>query len=180
MPDEMSKPLIRGGRGRFSHLEASVSEPGAPVIGILGTGDFSRSLARRLVASGYQVVVGSRTPKRSVALFPEEAEVTHTHFPSPCNWCFCFTPHGDNYILLRPPPPLKIITVAIIQNTKLVEPQMKAVVWEQSEAVNQSFLRFLLLCHQCVSECQPQHKRHSFSWMFNHLLALCFIAFVYL
>lgn len=53
-----------------------MSEPGSPVVGILGTGDFSRSLARRLVASGYQVVVGSRTPKRSVALFPEEAEVT--------------------------------------------------------------------------------------------------------
>lgn len=53
-----------------------MSEPGAPVIGILGTGDFSRSLARRLVTSGYQVVVGSRVPKRSQGLFPEEAEVT--------------------------------------------------------------------------------------------------------
>ncbi|XP_040888539.1 metalloreductase STEAP3-like [Toxotes jaculatrix] len=74
MSDDMSRPLIRGGGSR--HLEASMSEPGTPVIGILGTGDFSRSLAGRLVASGYQVVVGSRTPKRSVALFPEEAEVT--------------------------------------------------------------------------------------------------------
>lgn len=74
----MARPLIRG-RGeerRARHLEASASEPSAPVVGILGTGDFSRSLARRLVACGYQVVVGSRTPKRSVALFPEEAEVT--------------------------------------------------------------------------------------------------------
>lgn len=81
MPDEMSRPLIRGRgeRGGSRHLEASTSEPGAPVVGILGTGDFSRSLATRLVASGYQVVVGSRTPKRSVAMFPEEAEVTHTH-----------------------------------------------------------------------------------------------------
>ncbi|XP_070711795.1 metalloreductase STEAP3-like [Pempheris klunzingeri] len=78
MPDEMARPLIqsRGERGGSRHLEASMSEPGAPVIGILGTGDFSRSLATRLVASGYQVVVGSRTPKRYVALFPEEAEVT--------------------------------------------------------------------------------------------------------
>ncbi|XP_028286287.1 metalloreductase STEAP3 [Parambassis ranga] len=78
MPDEMSRPLIRGRGegGSFRHLEASVSEPHAPVIGILGTGDFSRSLARRLVFSGYHVVVGSRTPKRSVALFPDEAEVT--------------------------------------------------------------------------------------------------------
>lgn len=74
----MSRPLIRGrGEGGGSRrLEAAMSEPGSPVVGILGTGDFSRSLARRLVASGYQVVVGSRTPKRSVALFPEEAEVT--------------------------------------------------------------------------------------------------------
>ncbi|XP_051283323.1 metalloreductase STEAP3 isoform X2 [Dicentrarchus labrax] len=78
MPDEMARPLIRErGEGRGSRrLEASMSDPGAPVVGILGTGDFSRSLARRLVASGYQVVVGSRTPKRSAALFPEEAEVT--------------------------------------------------------------------------------------------------------
>ncbi|KAM9766996.1 metalloreductase STEAP3-like isoform 2-T3 [Menidia menidia] len=78
MSDPMKKPLIRerGERGGSRHLEAGVSDPEAPVIGILGTGDFSRSLARRLLASGYQVVVGSRTPKRSAALFPEEAEVT--------------------------------------------------------------------------------------------------------
>lgn len=81
MLDEMSRPLIRGRPegGASRRLEASMSDPGTPLVGILGTGDFSRSLARRLVASGYQVVVGSRTPKRSVALFPEEAEVTHKH-----------------------------------------------------------------------------------------------------
>lgn len=72
MSDDMARPLIRAtGEG----LLEPGPEPGGPVIGILGTGDFSRSLARRLVASGYQVVVGSRTPKRSVGLFPEEAEV---------------------------------------------------------------------------------------------------------
>ena len=54
-----------------------MSDPAAPVVGILGTGDFSRSLARRLVAFGYVVVVGSRTPQRFVSLFPAEAEVTH-------------------------------------------------------------------------------------------------------
>ncbi|XP_023185412.1 metalloreductase STEAP3 [Xiphophorus maculatus] len=77
MPDEMSRRLIleRGGGGA-RHFEDDVSDPSTPVIGILGTGDFSRSLARRLVASGYQVVVGSRTPTRFVALFPEETEVT--------------------------------------------------------------------------------------------------------
>lgn len=79
MPDEMSRPLIRdrGEGGGSRRLEASTYESGAPVIGILGTGDFSRSLAKRLVASGYHVVVGSRSSKRSAALFPEEAEVTH-------------------------------------------------------------------------------------------------------
>ncbi|XP_054915691.1 metalloreductase STEAP3 [Poeciliopsis prolifica] len=77
MPDEMSRRLILGrSDGEARHFEDAVSNPSTPVIGILGTGDFSRSLARRLVASGYQVVVGSRTPTRFVALFPEEAEVT--------------------------------------------------------------------------------------------------------
>ncbi|KAK5847542.1 hypothetical protein PBY51_016662 [Eleginops maclovinus] len=76
MPEDMARPLIRdrGEAGGSRHLEASMSD--APVVGIVGTGDFSRSLARRLVSSGYQVVVGSRNPKRSAALFPEEAEVT--------------------------------------------------------------------------------------------------------
>lgn len=78
MPDEMARPLIRGRgeEGGSRRLQAPASELCSPVIGILGTGDFSRSLARRLVASGYQVVVGSRNPKFSAALFPEEAEVT--------------------------------------------------------------------------------------------------------
>ncbi|XP_077406960.1 metalloreductase STEAP3-like [Vanacampus margaritifer] len=78
MPDEMQRALIQrgGGTGSCWPLEPCVSELKTGVVGILGTGDFSRSLARRLVASGYQVVVGSRTPKRSAALFPEETEVT--------------------------------------------------------------------------------------------------------
>lgn len=83
MPDDMARPLIqddgavagagRGGRARV--LEVSLSDPADPLVGILGTGDFSRSLVQRLLAAGYQVVVGSRTPKLFVALFPEEAEV---------------------------------------------------------------------------------------------------------
>lgn len=89
MPDDMARPLIRDrGEGRGSRcLDASASDPEAPIIGIVGTGDFSRSLARRLVASGYQVVVGSRNPIRFTALFPKEVKVTlndtdtniHTH-----------------------------------------------------------------------------------------------------
>lgn len=71
---DMKEPLLRSPR----RMQSALSDTGAdaPLVGILGTGDFSRSLAQRLVASGYRVVVGSRTPKRSVGLFPEEAEVT--------------------------------------------------------------------------------------------------------
>lgn len=46
------------------------------VISIIGSGDFSRSLALRLVASGYRVMVGSRHPKRGGrASFPEGVEL---------------------------------------------------------------------------------------------------------
>ncbi|NXE61302.1 STEA3 Metalloreductase, partial [Calcarius ornatus] len=44
--------------------------------GVLGSGDFARSLAVRLVRSGFRVVVGSRNPKRKASLFPAAAEVT--------------------------------------------------------------------------------------------------------
>lgn len=45
---------------------------GDPVIGIIGSGDFSRSLAIRLVACGFRVVVGSRHPNRvGRGLFPD-------------------------------------------------------------------------------------------------------------
>ncbi|CAL8290243.1 unnamed protein product [Lota lota] len=69
--EEMKRPLIRG-----SGAGPGPPDPGTPVVCVLGTGDFSRSLSGRLVASGYQVVVGSRRPKRAQAMFPEEAEVT--------------------------------------------------------------------------------------------------------
>lgn len=51
--------------------------PGNPeVISIIGSGDFSRSLALRLVASGIRVVVGSRHPQRADrARFPEGVEL---------------------------------------------------------------------------------------------------------
>ena len=123
MPDQMSRPLIRerNNGGNFGLLETNLSDPCDPVIGILGTGDFSRSLARRLVASGYRVVVGSRTPKRSVGLFPEDAEVNHTHTRSKThqfNWCFCFFSPGDNIFLWLFPP--GIIAVLVILNTHLI------------------------------------------------------------
>ncbi|XP_030642025.1 metalloreductase STEAP3 [Chanos chanos] len=49
----------------------------SPTVGILGSGDFSRSLAIRLVTSGVSVAVGSRCPKRiTPGLFPDAVELT--------------------------------------------------------------------------------------------------------
>uniref|UniRef100_A0A452UBA5 STEAP3 metalloreductase n=1 Tax=Ursus maritimus TaxID=29073 RepID=A0A452UBA5_URSMA len=45
-------------------------------VGILGSGDFARSLVTRLLGSGFSVVVGSRNPKRTAGLFPSGAQVT--------------------------------------------------------------------------------------------------------
>lgn len=52
------------------------SGPGGPVISIMGSGDFSRSLSTRLVACGFRVVVGSREPRRVArGLFPAGVEL---------------------------------------------------------------------------------------------------------
>ncbi|KAJ8252783.1 hypothetical protein GJAV_G00205540 [Gymnothorax javanicus] len=71
--DDMDKPLLPGsGDPERLVCDASCS----PSVGILGSGDFARSLAVRLTGSGRPVLVGSRNPKRRTALFPPEAEVT--------------------------------------------------------------------------------------------------------
>lgn len=38
---------------------------GGETVSILGTGDFGRALGARLVQAGYNVVFGSRDPKRN-------------------------------------------------------------------------------------------------------------------
>ncbi|TRY85050.1 hypothetical protein DNTS_009550 [Danionella cerebrum] len=50
---------------------------GNPTVGIIGSGDFSKSLCLRLLRSGFHVVVGSRTPKRAAESFPHVVDVTH-------------------------------------------------------------------------------------------------------
>ncbi|XP_042099892.1 metalloreductase STEAP3 isoform X1 [Ovis aries] len=72
---KMDKPLIS------HHLvdsDGSLAEAPSevPKVGILGSGDFARSLATRLVGSGFSVVVGSRNPKRMAGLFPSAAQLT--------------------------------------------------------------------------------------------------------
>lgn len=69
----MAKPLL--GRRNVDSDPNLVSTAGR-TIGILGSGDFARSLAIRLTFSGFKVVVGSRNPKRKASLFPLAAEVT--------------------------------------------------------------------------------------------------------
>ncbi|KAI5106289.1 metalloreductase STEAP2-like [Silurus meridionalis] len=46
-------------------------------VAIIGSGDFSKSLAIRLLCSGFHVVVGSRQPKRAAEFFPHVVDVTH-------------------------------------------------------------------------------------------------------
>ncbi|GAA6099590.1 metalloreductase STEAP2 [Tachysurus ichikawai] len=48
-----------------------------PSVAIIGSGDFSKSLAIRLLCSGFHVVVGSRQPKRAAEFFPHVVDVTH-------------------------------------------------------------------------------------------------------
>lgn len=47
---------------RMSFSDIAMREPRKP-IGILGTGDFARALAKRLYFSGYDVIIGSRCPE---------------------------------------------------------------------------------------------------------------------
>ncbi|XP_070832805.1 metalloreductase STEAP3 isoform X1 [Chaetodon trifascialis] len=74
METDMNAPLLAGGASDAS--EPPPRLPEGPVIGIIGSGDFSRSLAIRLVAGGFRVVVGSRDPSRVPrGLFPDRAEL---------------------------------------------------------------------------------------------------------
>uniref|UniRef100_A0A6I8NGK2 STEAP3 metalloreductase n=1 Tax=Ornithorhynchus anatinus TaxID=9258 RepID=A0A6I8NGK2_ORNAN len=76
MSGDMAKPLI-GPPGEESEavLPPPRSPPPGRAVAILGSGDFARSLASRLVGSGFRVLVGSRNPKRVAGLFPEAASV---------------------------------------------------------------------------------------------------------
>lgn len=70
----MAKPLLGHQNAESNSNLAAAS--GSKTIGILGSGDFARSLSMRLVCSGFKVVIGSRNPKRNMSLFPSAAEVT--------------------------------------------------------------------------------------------------------
>ncbi|XP_056245090.1 metalloreductase STEAP3 [Seriola aureovittata] len=74
MQSDMKTPLLAGSSSDAS--KPLLRCPGGPVIGIIGSGDFSRSLAIRLVACGFRVVVGSRDPNRIPrGMFPDGVEL---------------------------------------------------------------------------------------------------------
>ncbi|XP_074551010.1 metalloreductase STEAP3 [Halichoeres trimaculatus] len=73
MQANMKTPLLSDTSSDTEALPPSLS---SPVISIIGSGDFSRSLSIRLVSCGFRVVVGSRNPGHvDVDLFPEGVEL---------------------------------------------------------------------------------------------------------
>ncbi|KAM9710507.1 metalloreductase STEAP3 [Menidia menidia] len=73
MDTDMKTPLLA--TPPSDHTDVQSQDEGS-VVGILGSGDFSRSLAIRLVAGGLRVAVGSRDPSRVArGLFPAGAEL---------------------------------------------------------------------------------------------------------
>ncbi|XP_072253900.1 metalloreductase STEAP3 [Leuresthes tenuis] len=74
MESDMKTPLLATPASDHSVLLSR--DEGGSVIAIIGSGDFSRSLSVRLVACGFRVVVGSRSPSRVArGLFPDGVEV---------------------------------------------------------------------------------------------------------
>lgn len=73
MSNDMSAPLLMD---EEDTVDAVHVKPCSSTVAILGSGDFSRSLAMRLVACGFGVVVGSRCVKRiSPSLFLDAVEL---------------------------------------------------------------------------------------------------------
>ncbi|KAK3543561.1 hypothetical protein QTP70_023897, partial [Hemibagrus guttatus] len=73
MSNEMSAPLLMDEEYRVHDVHAA---PCSSTVAILGSGDFSRSLAMRLVACGFGVAVGSRCVRRiSPGLFLDAVEL---------------------------------------------------------------------------------------------------------
>ncbi|XP_007896358.1 metalloreductase STEAP2 [Callorhinchus milii] len=56
---------------------SSFKETSKFAVGILGSGDFAKCLAIRLIRSGHSVVIGSRNPKQAAGFFPPLVDVTH-------------------------------------------------------------------------------------------------------
>uniref|UniRef100_A0A665W8G2 STEAP family member 2, metalloreductase n=1 Tax=Echeneis naucrates TaxID=173247 RepID=A0A665W8G2_ECHNA len=70
--------LPKGMKNGVGSADAGASFlPPQPTVAILGSGDFSKCLAIRLLRCGFHVVVGSRHPKLAAQSFPHVVDVTH-------------------------------------------------------------------------------------------------------
>ncbi|NXX49824.1 STEA2 Metalloreductase, partial [Tricholaema leucomelas] len=54
-----------------------IKDSNKATVGIIGSGDFAKSLTIRLIRCGFHVVVGSRNPKLAAEFFPHVVDVTH-------------------------------------------------------------------------------------------------------
>ncbi|XP_060638276.2 metalloreductase STEAP2 [Anolis sagrei] len=54
-----------------------IKDSAKTTIGIIGSGDFAKSLTIRLIRCGYHVVIGSRNPKFAAEFFPHVVDITH-------------------------------------------------------------------------------------------------------
>nr|XP_020487655.1 metalloreductase STEAP3-like [Labrus bergylta]XP_020487656.1 metalloreductase STEAP3-like [Labrus bergylta] len=76
MQSNMKTPLLSSTPSDPSDSSAPPLSLSGPVVGIIGSGDFSRSLSIRLLSCGFRVVVGSRDPAGvGRGLFPEGVEL---------------------------------------------------------------------------------------------------------
>ncbi len=106
MQTDMKTPLLASSASNGS--EPLRRRLGGPVIGIIGSGDFSRSLAIRLAACGFRVVVGSRDPSRVARhLFPDGVELRSQReavdSAEQLVFAAVYPEHYDTLVLLREP-----------------------------------------------------------------------------
>ncbi|XP_069504464.1 metalloreductase STEAP2 isoform X2 [Ambystoma mexicanum] len=69
-------------------------------IGILGSGDFAKSLTIRLIRCGYHIVLGSRDPKRASEFLPHVVDVTHHEDAVTKSSIIFLAIHRENYASL--------------------------------------------------------------------------------
>ncbi|XP_038625298.1 metalloreductase STEAP2 [Tachyglossus aculeatus] len=98
-----------------------VKATGRVPIGVIGSGDFAKSLTIRLVRCGYHVVIGSRNPKFASEFFPHVVDVTH-HEDALTKASVVFVAvHREHYASLRGLRPLLAgkILIDVSNNTRI-------------------------------------------------------------
>lgn len=76
MESNVKTPLLSSPNSESPDSALSSPSVSGPVVGIIGSGDFSRSLSMRLLSCGFRVAVGSRDPTQvGKSPLPEGAEL---------------------------------------------------------------------------------------------------------